>query len=328
MSNFQDSSGGDETLKLPAPAARVSGSEFDLTREEVRLAEGVGAPGSINLGETAGIPLEIVGTSRNLAFPELSREVIEERLAALAKISHPNQQMKAAQELSKLLFGDLDKAIHFVATLAEKVMDGSWTTATNFNPNGFFKMSVAKADGVALRLHFNSRQEQIPEGGRIEENVHDHRWAFVSTLLTGKFQHTLFHTLPAGSAEEGVELHKYSYAPRDGKDYFTMNYEGPDRLRVGRIVEPPVFKPFQLMATSIHRAAYPLQDTEMTVTAVVTLENAKRDFNYVWATDHIRAMIEETEGRTKTPECGVDAQLRLLGELSTALHAKLPGSKR
>lgn len=66
--------------------------------------------------------------------------------------------------------------------------------------NGFVKVVLHASDDLKLRLH-------IAEG-TAEENVHDHRWAFASTVLTGRLENDIFTDVPAG---RGERFHEWEY---------------------------------------------------------------------------------------------------------------------
>jgi len=66
----------------------------------------------------------------------------------------------------------------------------------NYNPNGFYKIRLFKTDGTALRLHVNDPDSGIPEGGRKQEDVHDHRWDLYSATLAGTINHNIFGHCP------------------------------------------------------------------------------------------------------------------------------------
>jgi len=69
--------------------------------------------------------------------------------------------------------------------------------------NGFAKVVLAINSGVTLRLHI--------AGDEPEENVHDHRWAFASTVVSGRIENVLYVDSPYGELFD-----EYSYV-RNGE---------------------------------------------------------------------------------------------------------------
>lgn len=59
--------------------------------------------------------------------------------------------------------------------------------------NGFYKIVLADEHGTRLRLHV------WEEGNLCEENIHDHRWPFVSSILAGTLEVDYFDASTAES---------------------------------------------------------------------------------------------------------------------------------
>ena len=68
--------------------------------------------------------------------------------------------------------------------------------------NGFNKVVLAEENGVVVRLH-------VAEGAS-EDNIHDHRWSFASTVLTGALENVTF-----AESDDGVPCDELRYL-RDG----------------------------------------------------------------------------------------------------------------
>lgn len=66
--------------------------------------------------------------------------------------------------------------------------------------NGFLKIVLHRSRALSLRLHI--------QDGSAEENVHDHRWTFASTVLTGALEHDLFHDVAPG---RGLRFDEWRY---------------------------------------------------------------------------------------------------------------------
>jgi hypothetical protein len=64
----------------------------------------------------------------------------------------------------------------------EKMLDESY-----YHENGFHKIVLLSGKNFKLRLHHFGVSSKIPM-----ENIHDHRWAFASTILSGTLEMDMF----------------------------------------------------------------------------------------------------------------------------------------
>ena len=87
--------------------------------------------------------------------------------------------------------------------------------------NGFLKVVLANRQGWKLRLHI-----WFPDAP-CEENIHDHRWSFASTVLCGALLSETFVDDPQGPVN-GVE---YLYHASQGGDSSRKVASGDFRLR-------------------------------------------------------------------------------------------------
>jgi hypothetical protein len=103
--------------------------------------------------------------------------------------------------------------------------------------NGFLKVVLAARHGWKLRLHI-----WFP-GAPCEENIHDHRWSFASTVLCGELLSETFVDNPAGTVS-GVA---YQYHARNtGQDShkiamggFRLHSQGQTLRRAGEAYSLP-----------------------------------------------------------------------------------------
>jgi hypothetical protein len=75
------------------------------------------------------------------------------------------------------------------------------------HPNGFLKLTLARlATGYALRMHIwlDSQRDSI---GRGWGNIHNHRWAFNSIVLTGSYENEIYSI-----TDDGIACYSYTYA--------------------------------------------------------------------------------------------------------------------
>ena len=295
----------------------------DQSRQAAGTREGAGDPVQAVTSFVSDLNL-----TSSVRLPHTQQSLLE-RLGEINDASKA-KQLSMAKELLTELFGSSDphkpvsdRARTFIFDVTRQFAEGTWQTPTNFNPNGFFKMTLGKAGKTALRLHFNHPGMEPPESGRIEENIHDHRWSFASVCLTGTFEHAFYKTESVAS-EDTREVHKYEYAPRNGSENFEMIPQGTELVREVKSYRPPLLRPFQMSAWSLHRASYPEQGG-MTVTAVITVEDKERSSNFVWADDEVHRTIQESGNQTPTPKCGPQIQTQLLLDLMKTLKEDVQG---
>ncbi|WP_405643910.1 hypothetical protein [Streptomyces uncialis] len=97
------------------------------------------------------------------------------------------------------------------------------------HPNGFVKLPLAVAadDGSRLFLH-------VWLTGVGDPHVHNHRWDFASSVLSGTLHNTLVETaaMPPGADEEGAGLLAVRHRPCTGGFRFATT--GAQRVRVTR----------------------------------------------------------------------------------------------
>lgn len=194
----------------------------------------------------------------------------------------------------------------YLARLALGKIGGERPRVT-FNPNGFVKMQILNVGPTTLRLHVHCPQREVPENARDEENAHDHRWSLCSTLIAGQMEHTIL-----GPSSEGDEYAKFSYYPRGRENSFTMNYQGTARLRETGKKISKIFSPLSMDAWLVHRVSYPSK--EVTASLVVTDEDRRRDFNYVYTTETVRDIIL-LDGKTPAPKVPLNEAVDIVSEL-------------
>jgi hypothetical protein len=88
-----------------------------------------------------------------------------------------NQSLSEPDTLSLLIKRIIDSPLMFAKTL-----DQSY-----YHENGFHKIVLLSGKQFKLRLHHFGVSSKIPM-----ENIHDHRWAFASTILSGTLEMDMF----------------------------------------------------------------------------------------------------------------------------------------
>lgn len=88
-----------------------------------------------------------------------------------------NQSLSQPNTLSLLIRRVIDSPVNF-----ERMLDQSY-----YHENGFHKIVLLSGKNFKLRLHHFGVSAKLPM-----ENIHNHRWAFVSTILCGTLEMDMF----------------------------------------------------------------------------------------------------------------------------------------
>ncbi|WP_222624382.1 hypothetical protein [Streptomyces buecherae] len=127
------------------------------------------------------------------------------------------------------------------------------------HPNGFVKLPLAQLPGDGRRLFLH-----VWRAGGEDAQIHDHRWHFAATVLTGELYNTVVEVAPdeapRGPGEAlGVDLdpdayHVVRYRPQDGG--FHLDASDAYRVRVteARTHTVPAGGQYGMSAYTLHRA--------------------------------------------------------------------------
>jgi isopentenyl-diphosphate delta-isomerase len=90
--------------------------------------------------------------------------------------------------------------------------------------NGFDKIVLLENENFKIRLHSwdSNLFDKI-----IDENIHNHRWDFVTTIICGGYDLKMFQVVENG----GEKYHQYLYNPPNNNEYYEMKYIGTNNLR-------------------------------------------------------------------------------------------------
>ncbi|WP_162909882.1 hypothetical protein [Aggregatilinea lenta] len=120
--------------------------------------------------------------------------------------------------------GSMEQVIALLkAVLKDAVQLEKVAAASYIHDNGFDKIVLVSSAAVPykLRLHI-----WWPESrNRVSENIHNHRWDFSSTILTGYFTFQEFHI-----SNRGIPMFEYRYSSPQGGTHYEMNYVGETEL--------------------------------------------------------------------------------------------------
>lgn len=87
--------------------------------------------------------------------------------------------------------------------------------------NGFIKILLAKSDSQQFRL----RLHIWPESPLLEQNIHDHRFDFWSSVFCGSLTNIEWNF-----KDDGVYMGHYLYFPRHGEDSYDLQWNGEKAL--------------------------------------------------------------------------------------------------
>ena len=106
-----------------------------------------------------------------------------------------NQSLSQPDTLSLLIKRIIDSPLLFA-----KMLDESY-----YHENGFHKIVLLSGKNFKLRLHHFGVSSKIPM-----ENIHDHRWAFASTILSGTLEMDMFEQSQLVSDENKLIHYVYN----------------------------------------------------------------------------------------------------------------------
>lgn len=111
------------------------------------------------------------------------------------------------------------------------------------HPNGFRKLVLTTpADGTKLRVH------HWPQGEPEPSNVHNHRWAFASAIVTGRLHSALFET-----AAHGDPIERYRFEPGHAGGQYALAPAGSAPLRVTSVMQLGPNSTYALAPQQLHQ---------------------------------------------------------------------------
>ena len=93
-----------------------------------------------------------------------------------------------------------------------------------YHENGFHKIVLLSGSNFKLRLHHFGASAKVPM-----ENIHDHRWPFVSSILHGQLNMDIFEVTEANSNAE--ELHHFVYNSNKETGFYSTELQGVTYLQ-------------------------------------------------------------------------------------------------
>lgn len=141
---------------------------------------------------------------------------------------------------SKMLVFLINKIMCNVKTL-ESVLAESY-----YHENGFHKIVLLSGENFKVRLHHFGTTDQIPM-----ENIHDHRWPFASTILSGRLDMDMFEAnLRTDDAER---LHHFIYDSDKSTGSYSTNYKGDILLNRTLSVSYYTGESYLMLPDELHR---------------------------------------------------------------------------
>jgi len=103
--------------------------------------------------------------------------------------------------------------------LLQKIAQSSYS-----HYNGFDKIVLFSNENFKVRLHSWDSNLFTQE---LDENIHNHRWDFVTNIICGGYDLELYQI-----AKKGNSFHQYLYIPPEGKEFYSMEYVGLKFLKL------------------------------------------------------------------------------------------------
>jgi hypothetical protein len=212
-------------------------------------------------------PFYLLGASGTLSVQSLQHALnngvgpLVELLEQMAATRLPQALLMASEwlavpeNLSQLIYTILNNP-----EASEKMLKESY-----YHQNGFDKIVLLSGKGFKLRLHhFHARPGHSPM-----ENIHDHRWAFASTMIRGSFKMHLFEEDPKG--EEERTLHNYNAAKVNQK--YATEEMGKRRLKIVERLQYAAGDSYIMLPDELHSIIHiPNQEA---ITLIVTGNNER-----------------------------------------------------
>lgn len=190
--------------------------------------------------------------SRNCAGHEGYRQLLT---ALEADFSRPGREVEAViadvrddlKAFGRHYFLAYARSICGQPELLEQVSRRSY-----LHGNGFYKIVLEDNDLFRLRLHI------WQPGARAEENIHDHRWHFASTVLAGTLETEIWED---GLPGHGEDFDEYLYLSRSADAEARNVYMGKARVALKqRIINVPG-DAYCMLSSVMHRIVYDGQAT-------------------------------------------------------------------
>jgi hypothetical protein len=167
--------------------------------------------------------------------------------------------------------------------------------ASYYHENGFHKIVLLEGRTFKLRLHHFGASARIPM-----ENIHDHRWSFASTILSGELKMDLFTIGSKETQTEEVYHFKYDSEKKTGKYQTYFVAQTHLKKTESRIYQPGAT--YLMLPHELHRIRNtPNQES---VTIILTGKPVNQKCNL-----YSKRMILEVEKKTMQYEKEVLTQM-------------------
>lgn len=136
--------------------------------------------------------------------------------------------------------------------------------------NGFHKIVLLSGKNFKLRIHHFGATAKIPM-----ENIHDHRWPFASTILSGELKMDIFQRTDKETSTE--ELHHFIYKSDKTNGNYHTDYLGLSYLEK---IQERVYYPgdsYLMRTDELHRIKN--QDGDESITLILTGKPISKDCN-------------------------------------------------
>ncbi len=164
------------------------------------------------------------------------------------------------------LVADLIDQETFPRLIERVITNDHWLEAiaqrSYYHVNGFDKLILLQEDNYSLRLHIWWQEN----GKKTREDIHNHRWDFISGVLVGTSVQELF-SLSAEQEEGAFEMAHYRYTPQRNHQGFRycmknlgsvfLRQQGKKQISSGRV--------YRLKKSELHRVVCDYKETTATL---------------------------------------------------------------
>ncbi len=160
--------------------------------------------------------------------------------------SNPEQAMQElSQKLKVFSTNGFKKAI--LQILGDPILLNQIAKRSYLHGNGFYKIILDDNSLFRLRLHIWK-----PEC-KAEENIHDHRWHFASSILTGKMETEIWEDATPGG---GNSYDEYLYIGKTEKSDASVQYIGKSEVCLKEKLYHSKGDSYYMLSHQMHRIIY------------------------------------------------------------------------
>lgn len=171
------------------------------------------------------------------------------------KLDAENAMALVAQHLQTFGKQGIITALSEILNNQEKIEEIS--KRSYLHGNGFYKIILEETNLFRLRLHIWN------QGVIAEENIHDHRWHFASTIISGKMKSEIWED---AISNNGEFLDEYLYVGKTKIQDAYLNYLGKSRVALQKTCVYEEGDAYFLLSNIMHKITYSGEEQISTLT--------------------------------------------------------------